>query len=70
EFSTQGGTQFSLKHLKNTVPVFIFGSPLQNTPNGIEISKFGFSLFLANPLILCMYMWFLADIKTRKINLP
>ncbi|MDD2428000.1 MAG: hypothetical protein PHQ85_00260 [Eubacteriales bacterium] len=62
EFSTQGGTQFSLKHIANNATTFLWGSPVQGTDTGgWELKKFGFSLFLANPLLLCLVLWAVRD---------
>ncbi len=68
EFSTQGGTQFSINHLPKNIRTFILGSPFNKTEYGLEFKKFGFSLFLANPLMLCMVLWLVYDIKTHKIT--
>jgi hypothetical protein len=68
EFSTQGGTQFSVRHLAQNIQRFVFGLPLKTTNGHIALKIFGFSLFLANPLILCMLIWLMYDIKAQKIN--
>ena len=63
EFSTQGGTQFSLRHLANNARTFLWGGPFSGTDSGgLQLKEFGFSLFLANPLLLCMVFWVLRDV--------
>ncbi len=51
EFSFQGGTQFSLQHIAGNVRTFFFALPFEKTADGIRIKQFGFSLFIANPIL-------------------
>lgn len=57
EFSFQGGTQFSLKHMGKNINTFVLGWPWDKTPQGLQLKQFGFSLLLANPIFLCLLLW-------------
>lgn len=60
EFSIQGGSQFSFSHLGRNIQQFFFSLPFQRTPDGLEMNPFGFSLFLANPVLILLPAWALA----------
>ena len=62
EFSTQGGVQFSLKHIGKNVQTFILGWPFGKTLNGWELKRFGFSFLLASPVFLLLIAWVVADL--------
>ena len=68
EFSSQGGIQFSLFNIPANASTFLFGSPFSYTEKGVELSKFGFSCFLANPIFICGVVWVLNDISHRKFS--
>lgn len=57
EFSFQGGTQFSLDHLGKNIIQYVFALPFEQTADGLSLKAFGFSLFLANPILLMMLFW-------------
>jgi hypothetical protein len=61
EFSFQGGTQFSLKHIGKNINTFVLGWPWDKTPQGLQLKQFGFSLLLANPIFLCLLLWAVRD---------
>lgn len=69
EFSFQGGVQFSLDHIGKNAPTFLWGLPFEH-PEGQEIKLkiFGFSLFLANPLLLCLMLWAVFSILTKRFS--
>ncbi len=69
EFSTQGGVQFALDHIGKNAATFIYGLPFYQTRGGLEVAKFGFSLFLANPVLLCFCLWFIWDIIKKRMTL-
>lgn len=69
EFSFQGGTQFSLQHVKANIIKFVFGLPFAKIGNQLVISKFGFSLFLANPVLILLLFWFVTDLLHRQASL-
>lgn len=68
EFSFQGGTQFSLRHVMNNIRSFVFSLPFERTDSGIEMRRFGFSLFIANPILLWLLIWALEDALLKKMN--
>lgn len=69
EFSFQGGTQFSLAHVSDNVRQFIFGSPFDIAGKSVTFKKFGFSVFLANPALLCLPVWAARDALRREMTL-
>ncbi len=68
EFSSQGGRQFALWHISRNVPVFIFGLPFKELPGSLTMTYSGFSLFIANPILLLLLIWGLRDIVQKKMN--
>lgn len=70
EFSTQGGVQFSLSHLPNNVRSFILRLPMNRNENGqLCFQKFGFCLFLANPMIALTLIAFIADCVRKRMTI-
>lgn len=65
EFSTQGGTQFSLSHLGENARRFILSQPFDLQGESLRLKQFGFSLFLANPLLLLLVWRALQDMAKR-----
>lgn len=70
EFSTQGGVQFSLRHIGKNSKTFILGWPFGKGAEGWELNKFGFSFFLANPALLLLLCWLMIDAAKRRFTLP
>lgn len=68
EFSTQGGRQFSVSHILNNAQTFVWGWPFSIKQKGFEIKRFGFSMFLANPILLCLVLWSVRDIVKKRLN--
>jgi Gpi18-like mannosyltransferase len=68
EYSTQGGIQFALSHIPGNAPTFVWGLPFAQTENSLEIKSFGFSMFLANPILLCFFLWVFRDMAKRQLN--
>jgi|BioPla2DNA2_1021312.scaffolds.fasta_scaffold01435_5 Gpi18-like mannosyltransferase len=68
EFSFQGGQQFSFLHLSDNIRRFVFGSPIIKGFKGIELEKFGFSLFIANPLFIVILLVFIYNIIKKSIT--
>ena len=69
EFSFQGGVQFSLSHVGNNARTFLWGLPFEYTDtNSLKLKVFGFSLFLANPLLLCLAGWALLSVICRRMT--
>lgn len=69
EYSTQGGIQFAAGHIPNNAPTFVWGWPFAQTESGFEIKTFGFSMFLANPILLCLFLWAFRDMVKRQFTL-
>jgi hypothetical protein len=68
EFSTQGGIQFAISHILSNAPTFIWGLPFAQTGNAFEMKQYGFSLFLANPILLCLILWVFRDMTKRGLT--
>lgn len=68
EFSSQGGQQFALWHIPKNAPTFIWGLPFEWTEGKLLLKKFGFSLFLANPVLLLFMLWGLRDMMHKKMS--
>lgn len=67
EFSFQGGTQFSLRHVPKNAATFLWGLPFSIEGRAVKLKQFGFSLFLSNPVLLCMLGWVLRDGWCRRL---
>ena len=70
EFSFQGGTQFSLRHVPKNAATFLWGLPFSIEGRAVKLKQFGFSLFLANPVLLCTLGWALQDGWCRRLAPP
>lgn len=69
EFSFQGGVQFSLDHIKKNIPTFVLGLPFEeNDRLNWQLKQFGFSFFLANPLLLCLLIVFIWDLLRKRLS--
>ena len=69
EFMRSAHGQFSLAHLAGNLRTFFFGLPLERTAEGgWALKRFGFSLFLANPLLLCLAVRFILDCVRRRMT--
>jgi hypothetical protein len=62
EFSFQGGTQFSFSHIARNARIFLLAMPFEQTESGLRFRQFGFSLFLANPIFMCFFLWIARDL--------
>lgn len=69
EFSTQGGQQFSFRHILNNAKTFVWGPPFSIDQKGFEFKHFGFSMFLANPILLCLVLWWVRDVIKKRSTL-
>ena len=67
EFSFQGGIQFSLRHIPGNARTFVWGLPFIDTLDW-QLKTFGFSMFLANPLLACMVLWLLASLCSKRMT--
>ena len=68
EFMRSEHGQFSLEHLAGNVRSFLFGLPFERTADGWTLKSFGFSLFLANPLLICLLVRFALDCARGRLT--
>ena len=68
EFMRSAHGEFSLSHLKDNLNMFLFGLPLERTAEGWELRRFGFSVFIANPMLLCLAIRFFLDCARREMT--
>lgn len=70
EFSFQGGVQFSLDHVGKNASTFLWGLPFSYAEtDSLTLKIFGFSLFIANPLLLCLVLWAAFSVFTGHFTL-
>lgn len=53
--------QFSLAYLGKNFRQFLFGLPFSWQNGALQVEKFGFSMFLCNPILLCLPVWAACD---------
>ncbi len=70
EYTRSGDPVFSMQHLMKNAKRFLIGLPLWRGDDGLNIDQFGFSLFLANPMLLILLVWYVCDLFRRKATLP
>lgn len=68
EFTRVETGQFSLAYLGKNIRKFLFGWPLLWENGQLVIEKFGFSMFLCNPVLLCLPVWFAADLLRKALD--
>lgn len=68
EFSFQGGTQFSLKHVPGNARSYLFSLPFEYRDGAWQLKQFGFSVFIANPILLLMLVRAVKDIVKRELK--
>lgn len=68
EFMRSEHGEFSLAHLAKNIRNFVLGGPFEEKQGVWSLKRFGFSLFLANPLLLCLLARFLLDVVRRRLN--
>lgn len=69
EFTRSANGQFSLKHLMSNAERFLLGLPVYRTESGWEFEKFGCSVFLGNPVLILMLIWFVTDLIRGRMTL-
>lgn len=69
EFTRSANGQFSLSYLPGNIRRFIFGLPVYRTESGWEVEKFGASVFLCNPMLLLLMIWYVRDLICRRAAL-
>ncbi|MBE5776836.1 MAG: hypothetical protein E7326_04960 [Clostridiales bacterium] len=68
EFSFQGGKQFALSHVVKNVKEFFFRAPFYVQDGAIHLQKFGFSLFIACPVLTLLIVWFVQDLWQKRMT--
>lgn len=68
EFSFQGGIQFSLNHVANNAKTFLLGSPLSFDGTKYSVNAFGYTLFLACPVITFTLVQAIADLFRKRFT--
>ena len=68
EFSTQGGIQFSLAHVPKNAKVCFCGMPFSISDGKLSLNKFGFSVLIACPAILFLFIRFMIDLFRKNMN--
>lgn len=68
EFSFQGGIQFSLRHIPGNIRDYVLALPFEQVGGALSLRRFGFSLFLANPILLMMLVWSVRDGLSRSFS--
>lgn len=62
EFTSSLHGQFSLAHLGENARRFLLTPPVRITGNGLAFELFGSCVFLANPMLLLLVIWYAADL--------
>ena len=68
EFSTQGGTQFSLSHIGGNISSFILRLPFRFEDGSVVMEKFGFSAFIACPALTLTVIWIVRDLVKKTFS--
>lgn len=68
EFMRSEHGEFSLAHVAKNIRNFVLGGPFEKKAGVWSLKKFGFSLFLANPVLLCLLARVLLDAVQRRLN--
>lgn len=68
EFMRSEHGQFSLTHLAGNVRSFLLGLPFEKAEDGWKLKSFGFSVFIANPLLACLVIRFLLDVARGRLD--
>ena len=64
EFTRSENGQFSLTYLWNNIKLVFGGAPFSNG----EFVKFGFNMFMANPIFILFGVWIIVDVVKRKMK--
>ena len=68
EFTRSATGQFSVKHLAANAKRFLLGLPVRRTAEGWAFEQFGCSVFLGNPMLMLLIVWFITDLFRRRMN--
>lgn len=69
EFVRSEQGQFSFSYLIKNAKQFLIGLPVSWSESGWTYSMFGSSVFLANPMLLLLIVWYLSDVLRRQAGL-
>lgn len=61
EFTSSEHGQFSLYYIAQNWKTLFFGAPFHITKAQLTFEKFGFSMFLSCPILICNLVWFIKD---------
>lgn len=70
EFQRSATGQFSLQHLIQNAEQFLLWLPARWSAEGLIYEPFGSSVFLSNPMLMLLVIWYLCDLLTRRTTLP
>lgn len=68
EFTRVENGQFSLAYVAKNARTFLFGLPVSLKNGSLVVERFGFSMFLCNPVLLFVWIWVALDAIKRRIN--
>ncbi len=68
EFSFQGGTQFAFRHIAGNLKKYLFGLPFYLDNGTLQMDRFGFTVWLACPVLLCMMIWIIRDLFLKRME--
>ena len=68
EFTRAEHGQFSLAYIANNWRTLFFGSPFTTDGATIAFNQFGFSMFLSNPILICLVIWVASDIARHRFT--
>ena len=68
EFTRAEHGQFSLTYIANNWRTLFFGRPFTTDGATITFNQFGFSMFLSNPILICLLVWAASDIARRQFT--
>ena len=68
EFQNAEHGQFSLHYIADNWRTLFFGAPFHIADGQLTFEKFGFSMFLSCPLLICNIVWIIVDVVRRKFT--
>lgn len=68
EFTRSQDGQFSWRYLAANAKRFLLGLPVKRTGAGWEFERFGSSVFLGNPMLILLVVWYLSDVVRGRAN--
>lgn len=70
EFSSEGSVQFSTDYITKNLRNFVLRMPFSSKDNGmtLELEKFGFCMFIANPMLTALIVMSVIDIIKKRFS--